>query len=108
MSGARICDLTGPGVTVTVNANRPSVWVAMRGRTLKCNMEQVRVANMEEPRGTEVMKRWKQGVFAHVDRAGQRGFVDVTHEGEPDEGKIFSLPPPSLPHLSSLPLSSQL
>ena len=50
----------GPGVSVTISANRSRVWVVMRGRLPKC-MEHVRVANMEEFRGSELMKKYETG-----------------------------------------------
>ena len=55
---------------MTINANRSSVRVPMRGRLLKCSMEQIRMDNMEEILGLSSWHSMKQDVFAHLDEAG--------------------------------------
>ena len=50
-------------------------------------MEQERMANMEEFCGHELVISTRQHVFTHRERAGQRGFVDVTSEAQHEEGE---------------------
>ena len=50
-------------------------------------MEQERMANMEEFCGHQLVINMRQHVFTHCERAGQRGFIDVTSEAQPEEGE---------------------
>jgi len=75
----------GPGVLVCVSADRGSAWVTMRGSLMKVNSEQLRRATDEEYVGAEIIRVLGQDAREHLERRGQRGYVDVTKEGPPDD-----------------------
>ena len=76
---------TGPGVIIAISQTKTSFWIHMRGSLLKCSGEQVRKATDAEYLGTELVKVLSQELLESRERAGQRGYVDVEVEGNPDE-----------------------
>ena len=69
-------------------------WLSPSPRTVRAcwwpcegSMKQERMANMEEFCGHELVISTRQHVFTHRDRAGQRGFINVTSEAQPEEGE---------------------
>ena len=76
---------TGPGVIIAISQTKTSFWIHMRGSLLKCSGEQVRKATDAEYLGTELVKVLSQELLKSRERSGQRGYVDVEVEGNPDE-----------------------
>ena len=76
---------TGPGVIIAISQTKTSFWIHMRGALLKCSGEQVRKATDAEYLGTELVKVLSQELLKSRERSGQRGYVDVEVEGNPDE-----------------------
>ena len=70
---------------VCVNSNGNSVWVSMRGVQVKCNIDRVRLATDSEWLGAELIKVLSADAKKHIERAGQRGYVDATSEDGPTE-----------------------
>ena len=76
----------GPGTVVIAEDDNRTVYVALHGVLLKASRMQVRLAENEERRGAEEINRLLADLVVptravHV----QRGFRDVTDEGEPPE-----------------------
>ena len=84
----------GPGLMVCVNSRASSIWVSMRGVLVKCNADCVRIATDEEWLGAEIIKVLSQDARNHLDKHGQRGYIDVTGEEGPGEEDLV---PPSSP-----------
>ena len=73
----------GPGVVVCVNAQGTSAWISMRGVLVKTNMDRIRIATDSEWLGAELIKILSADAKAHLERAGQRGYVDASDEEGP-------------------------
>ena len=84
-SRAKLKGWIGPGLVVCVNSAGSSIWVSMRGVLVKCNVERVRLATDSEWLGAELIKVLSADAKQHLERAGQRGFVDATSEEGPTE-----------------------
>ena len=92
----------GPGLAVCINYTQSSVWVSMRGIIVKCNIDRVRPATDEEWIGAELIKVLAADAKQHVERAGQRGYVDATGEEGPDVGDELPAPEVSLDTIGPL------
>ena len=57
----------------------------MRGVLVKCNADRVRIATDEEWLGAEIMKVLSQDARNHLDKHGQRGYIDATGEEGPGD-----------------------
>ena len=56
----------------------------MRGVLVKCNIDRIRPATDSEWLGAELIKILSADAKQHLERNGQRGFVDATREEGPD------------------------
>ena len=75
----------GPGVVVAVAPTKTSFWISMRVCLLKCSSEQERKATDAEWLGAELSRTVATELLNSRQRIGQRGYVDVEHEGQPTE-----------------------
>ena len=83
---------------VCVQDNLTSIWVSMRGVIVKCNRDRVRLATDSDWLGAELIRVLSADAKQHVERTGQRGFVDATREEGPDEDSEHdAAPPPDMP-----------
>ena len=89
----------GPGLVVCVQDTSDSIWVSMRGVLVKCNRDRVRMATDSEWLGAELIKLLSADAKEHLERNGQRGFVDVTAEPGPEQDDE----PPGSPVIDFLP-----
>ena len=55
----------------------------MRGVVVKRSRDRVRRATDEEWLGAELIRTLSQDALEHVQRQGQRGYVDTSHEEPP-------------------------
>ena len=89
---------TGPGLVIMQKGH--TVWVAMRARLWKCNVDQVRPATATEAMGIEVVQELLK------DATGKRaGALDVEKEGPPPDD-AFQAPLHEMPQqgpLTSIP-----
>ena len=70
-------------MVICVNAQKTSAWVSMRGVVVKCSMDRVRKATDEEWLGAELIRVLSRDALRHVQRQGQRGYVDTAGEEPP-------------------------
>ena len=70
----------GPGVVICGNPTQTSVWVSMRGVVVKCSMDRVRRATDDEWLGSELIRVLSKDALTHMQRNGQRGYVDTAGE----------------------------
>ena len=87
----------GPGLVVCLGPNGTSAWVSMRGVLVKTNMDRLRVATDSEWVGAELIKLLSADAKQHLERAGQRGYVDATAEEGPEDDEGASPPDPAEP-----------
>ena len=80
---SKIRGWVGPGVVICVNAQKTSAWVSMRGVVVKCSMDRVRKATDEEWLGAELIRVLSRDCLRHMQRQGQRGYVDTADEEPP-------------------------
>ena len=85
----------GPGLVVCLGPNGTSAWVSMRGVLVKTNMDRLRVATDSEWVGAELIKLLSADAKQHLERAGQRGYVDATAEEGPEDDEGASPPDPA-------------
>ena len=75
----------GPGLAVCLNEHKTSVWISMRGVLIKTNIDRVRLATDSEWLGAELIKVLSDDAKQHIDKEGQRGYVDTANEEGPPE-----------------------
>ena len=74
---------SGPGLVLLHQGT--TVWVAMRARLWKCNVDQVRPANSTEALGVEVVNSLQYQDLLKNMEGKRAGAVDVSREGAPPE-----------------------
>ena len=91
-SSRKVRGWVGPGIVICISPQKTSVWVSMRGVVVKCSMDRVRRATDEEWLGAELIRVLSKDALQHMQRQGQRGYIDTSHEEPPpeaeDDGRI--------------------
>ncbi len=95
---AKIRGWVGPGLVVCLNEKQSSAWVSMRGVLIKTNTDRIRPATDTEWLGAELIKVLSEDAKAHIERKGQRGYVDATAEEGPGEDDL----PPAVPETANV------